>query len=295
MAGESITLVVPYTPGGATDLMSRVAGEMLSDAGMPTIVLNKPGANTVIGTNYVAQHDIDNSTFLIGTNGSLASNIVFGAPNMAYDKNTFDPVVSLGTVSFVLSVPVSSPIKNYSQYVAYVRAHPDKFIIGHWNKDTANIFYAWAKKENLPRPTVIIYKGATPEMLDLLGGHVFSTWDTWLNVKPQVEANKLRVLAVLDKNNLKSIQSSVDSNSIFSVGEKYPELDTVVWVGIWAKHGTDPQLIKKINNTINQQLLNPRFSSKLRKLTAERFGGSEEDLLNIQNQSIKVLESLKNK
>jgi len=292
-ASESITLVVPFPAGGATDTIARVAGQMLNDANISSVVLNKPGANNVIGTNFVAEHATDGKIFLIGTNGSLASNLVFPAEGMEYNKNTFDPVVSLGTISFVLSVPYSSPIKNYADYVNYVKIHPDKFIVGFWNRNTANIFYAWAEKEHLPRPTIVIYKGATPEMLDLLGNHIFSTWDTWLHVKPQVEAKKLRVLAVLDSNNLKSIQKIVTDHKVISIGKKYPDLDTVVWFGIWAKHGTSSDIIKQINTIINRQLSNPKYKIKLEKLTVEQSGGTAEDLLKIQKQNIQVLENLK--
>ena len=208
-----IEIVVPYPPGGATDSLGRIVSEIFNEHGMPSMVVNKPGADAVIGANYAAKGKPDGKTLFVGATGALDANIAFKAVGMEYSEKSFVPIVPLANISYVLAVPATSPIKNYEQFKFYVKANPDKFNLAFWNANTANIFYDWAKKENLPTPNIILYKGSGPQMIDLVGGHIPFAFDTWLAMAPMYEANKVRIIATLDKGGLAVVKKLKPGNT----------------------------------------------------------------------------------
>ncbi len=290
----NIEIVVPFPPGGATDTLGRIAAQALSESGDNAIVLNKPGANNVIAANYVAHARKDGNTLFVGATGALDANLVYGVPDMNYNEHSFAPIIKLGTISYVLVVPIDSLIHDYQDYVRYVRAYPDKFVVGFWNANTANVFYAWANKEHLPRPTIVIYKGSGPEMLDLLGNHIFSTWDTWLKTKPLVESKKVRVIAVLDSAGLHDVQTAEPNVQVFSVGKKYPDLDMQVWYGLWAPAGTDSARLEHLNAILNKAFNKKEYKDKFQKLTVGNYGGTAKELLDLRNKNLGILKNIKN-
>ena len=241
-----IEIVVPYPPGGATDSLGRIVSEILTEHGMPSMVVNKPGADAVIGANYAAKGRPDGKTLFVGATGALDANIAFHAQGMEYTDKSFVPIIPLANISYVLAVPASSPIKNYEQFKFYVRANPDKFNLAFWNANTANIFIDWAKKENLPKPNIILYKGSGPQMIDLVGGHVPFAYDTWLAMAPMYEADKVRIIATLDKGGLSVVKKLKPSNESIAISDRHPDLDVGVWYGLWAPTGTPKATIRRI-------------------------------------------------
>ena len=291
-AAQPIEIVVPYPPGGATDSLGRIVGEILNEHGMPSIVVNKPGADAVIGANYVAKGKPDGKTLFVGATGALDANIAFKAQGMEYTEQSFVPIVPLANISYVLAVPSGSPIKNYEQFKFYVKANPDKFNLAFWNANTANIFYDWAKKEGLPRPTIILYKGSTPQMQDLVGGQVMSGFDTWLAIQPFFAADKVRVLATLDQGGLSVIKKIKPDSSAIAISTAHPELNVGVWYGLWAPTGTPKATVDELNRIINAAFKESKYREKMDMLNIKTYGGTSESLLVLQKRNLQILKRI---
>lgn len=289
---KTIEIVVPYPPGGATDTVGRVVNDIFNDHGWPSIVVNKPGADSVIGANYAAKSRPNGETLLIGATGALDANIAFKAPGMEYNDKTFVPIVPLANISYVLAVPASSPIKNYEQFKFYVKANPDKFNLAFWNGNTANIFYDWAKKENLPRPNIILYKGSAPQLIDLVGGHIPFAFDTWLAVAPMFESDKIRVIATLDKAGLAVIKHIKPDNQSIAISDIHPDLSLSLWYGLVAPAGTPKSTVAEMNQVINAALLTPKYRERMETLNIKTYGGTAESLLVLQKRNLRTLERI---
>lgn len=287
-----IEIVVPYPPGGATDSLGRIVSEIFNERGMTSIVVNKPGADAVIGANYAAKGKPDGKTLFVSATGALDANFAFKAPGMEYNDKTFVPIIPLANISYVLAVPASSPIKNYEQFKFYVRANPDKFNLAFWNANTANIFYDWAKKENLPTPNIILYKGSGPQMIDLVGGHVPFAYDTWLAMAPMYDANKVRIIATLDKGGLAVVKKLKPGNESIAISDIHSDLNVGVWYGLWAPAGTPKTTIDEMNKIVNTALKEPKYREKMEMLNIKIYGGTADSLLVLQKRNLQILQRI---
>lgn len=291
-ASQPIEIVVPFPPGGATDSLGRMVAEILTEAGRPAVVINKPGADSVIGANYAAKARPDGKTLFMGATGALDANIAFKAAGMEYTDQSFTPIVPVANLSYVLAVPASSPIKNYEQFKFYVRANPDKFNLAFWNANTANVFYDWARREGLPRPNIILYKGSGPQMTDLVGGHIPFAWDTWFAISPQFKGDKVRVLATLTREGLGVIKKIKPDNESIAISDLHPELNIGVWYGVWAPAGTPKTQIDEINRIVNTAFQQPKYKEKMEILNMRFAGGKPETLRAMQQRNLRILERL---
>ena len=287
-----IEIVVPYPPGGATDSLGRIVVEIFNEHGMSSIVVNKPGADAVIGANYAAKGKPDGKTLFVGATGALDANIAFKAQGMEYTDKSFIPIIPLANISYVLAVPASSPIKNYEQFKFYVQANPDKFNLAFWNANTANIFYDWAKKEGLPKPNIILYKGSGPQMIDLVGGHVPFAYDTWLAMAPMYEADKVRIIATLDRGGLAVVKKLKPGNESIAISDRHPDLNVGVWYGLWAPAGTPKSTVDEMNKIINTALKEPKYREKMDLLNIKIYGGTSESLLVLQKRNLQTLQRI---
>jgi tripartite-type tricarboxylate transporter receptor subunit TctC len=290
----TIEIVVPYPPGGATDSLGRIVSEILNEHNMTSIVVNRPGADAIIGANYAAKAKPDGNTLFVGATGALDANIAFKAEGMQYNEHSFVPIVPLANMSYVLAVTASSPIQNYEQFKFYVRANPDKFKLAFWNANTANVFYDWAKQEGLPRPTIVLYKGSGPQMTDLVGGHVQFGWDTWLAMYPQADADKVRIIATLDQGGLDVVKKLKPNNQVISVSSTHPDLNVGVWYGLWAPTGTPDATLKELNKIINTAFKEPKYREKMEALNIKTYGGTAESLVTSQNRNLQILKRIAN-
>jgi tripartite-type tricarboxylate transporter receptor subunit TctC len=289
-----IEIVVPFPPGGATDKLARVVGEMLEDRGINNTISNRPGADTVIGANYVAKSKPDGKTLFLGTSGSMEAKFVFKAPGMEYDEKSFVPIVPLARMSFVLAVPSASVIKNYEQFKFYVQANPEKFNLAFYNANLANIFVDWARREGLPRPNIVIYKGSAPQVQDLIGGHVPFAFDTWTALAPFYEDNRVRVIASLDEQSLAAVKRMKPDAEPIAISARHPQLDIGILYGLYAPAGTPQSVIDDINQIVNAALKQPKYKEKLEKLQFKVYGGTPRSLQILQDNNQKILQRVAN-
>jgi tripartite-type tricarboxylate transporter receptor subunit TctC len=252
-----IEIVVPFPPGGATDKMGRLTSDILNRHGWNSVVVNRPGADTVIASNYVAEAAADGHTLYLGSNGFIDANLVYGAPGIKYTQESFTPVIPLGVGSLVLVARNGMPVSNYNEFKDYVRRNPDKFTLGFWNTYTSKIFLEWARREGLPTPNIVIYRGSAPLMVDVIGEHVNFAFDTVTSIRQHYAANKLKVLGTLDTEGIKLIRSINNQAQITDISRLVPTASINLFYGIYAPAGLDPKIAKAFNDVINAALTGP--------------------------------------
>jgi len=289
-----IEIVVPYPPGGATDKWGRVIDEIFKAHGWQSAVLNKPGADTVIGSNYVAASKPDGHTIYIGGNGFIDANIAFKqkAPGIEYTENSFDPILPLGAGTAVLAVANNVPVNTYEEFKQYVKKNPEKFNLGFWNTYTGNIFYEWAKKEGLPRPNMIFYKGSAPQVGDIIGGHIPFAFDTYTAMSPQYQAGKVKIIAALDKQGVAIIKKDVPTAKLVSIADRIPTVNVSIWYGLYAPAGTPQEVIAQINAVVNAALQDPKYTKDIEMLHIANFGGSPYDQRQVQVKTLNIMKNV---
>lgn len=293
LANGPIELIVPFPPGGAAGNLSHVMAEILTENGLPTIVVNKPGADATIGTNFAAEAAPNGKTLFMGSGSTLSANVAFGVTGMKYNEKSFVPIMPLGEVGQVLIVLPNSPIKNYEQFKFYVKANPDKFFLGFWNTNYSKILYAWAEAEGLPRPTIIIYKGSAALELDVMGGQILAGVDPWTTPSQLFAGGKLGVLAGFTNDVISQIKDIDPKNPSVSIAKNHPELAFSVWYGLYAPAGTPMEITTKINTILNAALKHPKWKEKMAKFYLKNYGGNPDKLIEWQQRDLKTLRRIR--
>ena len=250
-----IKIVVPFAPGGGTDVIARtLAQEMARDLGATIIIENKPGAGTIIGTQSVATSAADGYTLLMGTfanavNPSLNS-------RLPYDAHKDFAAVALVARSFSLVVVnPASPIKSVADLIAAARAEPAGLSYGTYGTGTsahlAGELFKHLAKVNL---TTVPYKGAAPAITDLIGGQIHVMFTTVASASSLVEAGQLRAIAV----------TSTGRSSAFpqlpTVAEAgVPGYEAEAWYGLYAPAGTPPEIIDRLNRSAAKAVQSEAF------------------------------------
>ena len=240
-----IRIVVPFAPGGGTDVVARtLAQEMTKDLGATTIIENRPGAGTIIGTQAVATSEPDGYTLLMGTFAN-AVNPSLNA-KLPYDAHQDFAPVALITRSFnIVVVNPSSPIKTVADLIAAAKADPDKLSYGTFGTGTSahlagELFKSMAKVNM----TTVPYKGAAPAITDLIGGQIQVMFTTVASAASLVAGGQLRALAVT------SAERSPAFPQLPTVAEAgVPGYAAESWYGLFAPARTPPDIIDRLNKS----------------------------------------------
>jgi len=275
---NNIEIVVPYSPGGAVDTSGRMIAEIFEKKGWKAIVVNKPGGDQTIGTNYVAQAIPNGHTLLLTGNGAMDANIVFDAPGRAYDENSLEAVGIIGYGSYVLVVSNESSVKNYEQFKKYVKEDPSKFKIGFFNIHTAAFIKEWAKIEGLPEPTIVPYKGSAPQITDILGGHIEFTFDTFAAVNKLYSSDKLKIIATLDDKNTDRVQKIKGDKSIIAISKLSPDLQQGPWHGLFVTAKTEKKVKEEIYNVVLEGIKQKEYTDRLQEFGFFHLGGDSKEL-----------------
>lgn len=291
---KPIEIVVPYPPGGGADKWGRVVSRIFNDHGWESFVTNKPGADTTIGSNYVAGAPADGHTLYMASNGFLDANLASKEPpaGINYSEKSFTDIAQLGFGSFVLVVSNDVPVNNYEEFKTYIRKNPEKFNLGFWNRYTSPVLLEWARVEKLPKPTIIPYKGTAPQLSDLLGGHLLFAFDSWAATAPHYDANKLKIIAVLDSNGFKYITGKRPNLKLVDLSAKHPDLAVPIWHGMMGPSGIPPEAVKEINAVIVTALKNPAYYQELEGQNTSVSPGSPEDLNRTHTRLLKFFKKV---
>ena len=271
---KPIRLVVPFPPGGATDILARDVAQKLTEAwGQSVIVDNRPGAGGNIGSELVAKSAPDGYTLEMGTVGTHAINASLYA-KMPYDHvKDFTPVILVAGVPNVLVVNPAVPANSVAELVAYAKANPGKLNFASSGNGTSihlsgELFKVMAGVQI----THIPYKGSAQALQDLLAGQVQLMFDNLPPSLPQIKAGKLRALAVTSATRAPALP---DVPTLAESG--LPGFEASSWFGILAPAGTPAPIVAKLNAEVANWLATPEAKEKLLKQGANPAGGTPQD------------------
>jgi len=271
---KPIRVVVPFPPGGATDILARAAGQKLTETlGQPVIIDNRPGAGGNIGSELVAKSGNDGYTLLMGTVGTHAINASLYA-KMPYDHvKDFVPIVLVAGVPNVLVVHPSVPANSVQELIAYGRANPGKLNFASSGSGTSiHLAGELFKVMTGVQMTHVPYKGSAPAVSDLLGGQVQLMFDNLPSALPHIKGGKLKALAVT------SMARAPALPDIPTVSESgVPGFEASSWFGLLAPAGTPRDVVTRINGEVAKWLASTDGKEKLAAVGANAAGGSPED------------------
>lgn len=256
-----ITIVVPYGPGGETDVFTRALsidlGEVLKQ---PIVVVNKPGATGVVASEFVAHSKPDGYTLLFGTAATHALNVsVF--KKLPYDpQKDFEPIAFVGSVPLVLLVHPSMPA-NARDFVAQLKEHPDKYFYGSAGVSTSYLGIELFKNAAKVSARNVPYKGTGEAIQGLVGGQVQFIGGSIGTSLPLVRAGKLRALAVMSNKRLAA------APDIPTMGEAVSlPLELGTWNVVVAPAGTPKPIVDRLNAALNEVLARPAVIERLARL-----------------------------
>lgn len=270
---KPLKIVVPYPPGGTTDVLARPIAQKLSERlGQPVVVENKAGAGGTIGSAMVAASAPDGYTIVLGTIGTHGVNYALNEKLSYHPLKDFVGIVPIAAVPNVLVVRTDAPYKSVQEVVAAAKAKPNELSHGSTGIGASpQLSLALLKRMAGVQINEIMYKGGAPVMIDLLGGQVTMAFDAVATSIPHISAGKLRPLAVTSKQRVKALPD------VPSISEVYPGYDVVAWYAFWAPAGTPADVVKRLNTEINAILKTPELQAQLAKAGAEQMGGSVEE------------------
>ena len=256
---KPVTLVVPWAPGGSTDILARTLSEHLTKSyGQPFIVENKPGASGNIGSNIVAKAKPDGYTLLVGSMSTHAMNGALYSSMPFKPVDDFAPIALVAYVTNTMVINAAVPVNTVPEFIAYAKSHPGKLAYasagpGSTNHLSAALFEKAAGIEMLHVP----YKGGAPAVQDTVAGQVQVFFSAGTQTLPHVKSGKLKLLAVTEKERSSLLSSTP------TVAETLPGYELAVWYGMFGPAGLPRELTAKINAEVNRIMQLPEVKEKM--------------------------------
>lgn len=262
---KPITLVVPWAPGGSTDILARLLAEQLTRTlGQTVIVDNKAGASGNIGSSIVAKAKPDGYTFLVGSMSTHAMNPALFAQMPFKSIDDFAPIALLAYVTNTLVAHPSLLVKNVAELIAYAKANPGKINYASAGAGSTNhLSAAFLEKAAGIQMTHIPYKGGAPAVLDTVGGQTQILFGAGTQTLPHVKTGKLNLLAVTEN------KRSVLLPATPTVAETVPGYELAVWYGFFGPKDLPLEISRRMNADINRILAQPEVREKMLAIGVE--------------------------
>ena len=271
---RQVRVVVPFTPGGSTDITARLVSNRLQEVwGQSVVVENKPGAGGNIAAEMVAHSNPDGYTIFIAGPGMATNQFLY--PALSYDPvGDFAPVTMLITQPNLMCVPNTSPAKSVQEFIAYCHANEGKVTyassgIGTTLHLSGELFKRLAKVEM----THVPYRGGAPAINDLIPGRVDVAFDNMPSILPHVKAGSLRGLAVTTRERVRAVP---DIPTIAESG--VPGADVFSWFAFWVPVRTPPDVVARINADTNAALPHASVKPRFEELGADPKGSTQAEL-----------------
>lgn len=266
---RQVKWIVPYAAGGATDVISRLICQRLSDRlGQPFVVVNQPGAGSNIGTAAVINSPADGYTLLLISTAN--------AINASFDKSLpFDfsegivPVAGVARIPLVLVINNDIPARNIPEFIAYARAHPGKLSVASSGIGTSlhlsgELFKAMTGVDLVHVP----YRGSAPGLMDLMAGQIQVMFDNVTSSAQLIREGKVRALGVTTRERSEALPD------VAPISDSVPGYETSSFYGAGAPRGTSAEVIDLLNREINDALGDPMIKERLGELGALPISGS---------------------
>ncbi len=248
---KPVRLIVPFPPGGPTDIVGRMVAQKISDGlGQPVVVENRAGAGGTVGSTAAAKSPADGYTLLYGSTSTLAI-----APslyrNLPYDpRSAFAPISLVSSGPIIVAVNAQVPAKSLKEFIELARKTPGKLSYGSGGNGTpphlaGELFKAVAQVELLHVP----YKGGAPAINDLVGGQVQAIFEGQVALLPHLQSGRVRALAITGK-----ARSPALPNVPTATEAGLPQYDVNFWSGLVAPAGTPAEAIEKLNTVLVKAL-----------------------------------------
>jgi tripartite-type tricarboxylate transporter receptor subunit TctC len=267
------TIVVPFNAGGATDSYVRLIAEEMTKQGIQTIVENKPGASGMIAAGHVARSKPDGLTLFMGSNSTLANNIVL-FQKMPYDPATaFTPVTHIGYQPSILIARANAPFSSLKEYVDHAKTGAGKVTrasVGAGN--ITNLAGVMLDKAAGISTNHIPYTGDPLAIQALLADQVDVYVGTLTLALPHAQSGKLKILGVFDDKRLEQLPN------VPTMKEAGYALNAYAWYCFVAPAGTPADVVQKLNRTVNDILQNKDFATRAAGLGVVRRGGTPQEL-----------------
>ena len=289
---KAIRMVVPFPPGGTTDILARVAGQKITEAtGQTVIVDNRAGAGGNIGTEMVAKAPPDGYTLLADPGSTLTINPSLFSKLPFDTLKDFAPVTIIAAVPNLLVVHPSLPVRNVKELIALAKARPGQLNYASTGAgQSTHLSMELFKFAAGIDMTHIPYKGSSPALVDLLAGQVPLMFDNMPSSLPHVQANKLRALAV------STLKRSPALPALPTVAESgLPGFEVSVWFGVLAPAGTPRDIVTRLNSIIVKALASADTRERLAGQGAEPIGNTPEEFTaQMQRDLVKWAQVVKN-
>ena len=260
---KPITVVVPYPPGGATDILARkLAGPMGQRLGQPVIVENKAGAGTAIGAAFVAKSVPDGYTLLISSNTTFTVNAAL-KNSLPYDpQKDFESVGLIGSSPLVLLAHPKVPANTVKELIALSHKDGKGLNFGSFGVGTtAHMAGEMFKVMTGANMVHVAYRGSAPAMTDLIGGQIPLTFDTNVAAMPQMATGKVKAIAVTSR------QRSPQMPQVPTVAEAgFPDYEMVPWIGYVGRRGMPAEVSTRLSKAIKDCLSDPAVKAELQKV-----------------------------
>ena len=270
---KPVRIVVPFTPGGSTDITARLIGNRLQEIwGQSVVIENKGGAGGNIAADLVAHSDADGYTIFISGPGMATNKFLY--PSLSYDPvGDFDPVTMLIIQPNLMCVPNSSPAKSVQEFIAFCQENKGKVTFASSGNGTTlhlsgELFKRLAKVEM----THIPYRGGAPAINDLIPGRVNVIFDNLPSIVSHARSGSLRGLAVTTKERVAILPDTP------TIAETVPGFDVFSWFGFFVPVKTPPDVLAKINADTNAALVYPAVKSRFEDLGAVPKGSTPAEL-----------------
>jgi len=270
---KPLRLVVPYPPGGPTDVLARIVAAKLPEfLGQQVVLDNKPGASGMIGAEQVARAAPDGYTLLSNASIHVINPGLF--PKAGFDAiSDFVPITQLASVPLILVVNNELPVRSVKELIAYAKEHPGKLNFG----SSGNAAAPHLAGESFKIATGVSmqhvpYKGSAPALTDLIGGQVQLMFDSMPSAMPHVKAGKIRPLAVTTAKRAAAVP---DLPTIAEAG--VPGYDISTWYGVWAPRGTPLEIVDRVYVEIAKVLNLPDTRERYAALGAEPVGSTPDE------------------
>ena len=267
---RAVRLVVPFAAGGSTDLIARIAAQQLGkELGQPVVVENVGGAAGALGTMQVMNASPDGYTLLIAT---VSTMIVYPAahPKPQYALENFVPITNIASMPNVMSVNPKFPANNLTEFIAVLKANPDKYSfassgVGSINHMLGESFQAYSGTKIVHVP----YKGSGPAMQDVMGGQVDILFDQFPSSKNFIDTGKLKAIGAMSPQKIPGYPNVMTMEDAGMKG-----FTDEAWYGLLAPSKVPPEVIAKLTDAMKKTMANPELRQKLEQIGARPVGSA---------------------